>query len=279
MNQLKNIDFINVESTFWVANKTVNVPAYDFTFEPLFQITRPRVKEEQTVFARIGAIQDYTAVYQMFLDQGFKLVNTPEQHQFASELAYWYPLLQEFTPKSKVYDTFPTLEEIEEEFDFPVFIKGNRQTAKHDPTLSIATNETDFARIKEAYQSDTILHWQKVVIREFIALKPMQYKAEGKVQISYEFRTFWWKNTCVGARHYWSQYLHYNWTVEEESRALQIAENAAQRLNVPFVAIDLALTAEGEWIIIECNDAQESGYCGVRPHELWRNILAIEITS
>ena len=29
------------------------------------------------------------------------------------------------------------------------------------------------------------------------------------------------------------------------------------------------------WLVIECNDAQESGYAGNSPLRLWRNLLSV----
>lgn len=69
------------------------------------------------------------------------------------------------------------------------------------------------------YRADPILHWQDLVCREFIRLRP---------------------------------------------------------IDLPFVAIDVAQTIAGEWIVIECNDAQESGYGAVSPFGLWQNIIRIE---
>ena len=34
-----------------------------------------------------------------------------------------------------------------------------------------------------------------------------------------------------------------------------------------------ARTADGRWIVIECNDAQESGHAGIPPQRLWRAVL------
>ncbi len=45
-------------------------------------------------------------------------------------------------------------------------------------------------------------------------------------------------------------------------------------VDVPFLVIDLAQTASGEWICIECNDGQESGYAGINPIEMWRAVLS-----
>jgi ATP-grasp domain, R2K clade family 3 len=47
-------------------------------------------------------------------------------------------------------------------------------------------------------------------------------------------------------------------------------------LNLPFVVIDIAQTRTGEWIAIECNDAQESGYAAISPFSLWQNIIDFE---
>lgn len=276
MNNFKDIDFFELESAIWVANKTLNIPAYDFKFSPLFKTSRPRIENNVSVVSRIGAIQDYEKVYNMFYTYGFDLINTPLEHYLASELERWYPVIKHLTPKSKVYDKFPALEVFYNDFSFPVFIKGNRQTAKHNSDLSIAYNKDDFLRIQKAYVNDTILHWQKVVIRDFINLKPVDYTAVDKVPISFEFRSFWWKKELVGVGHYWFQYISYSWTDAEKSGAIEIAREAANLIDVPFIAIDLALTKDDEWIVIECNDAQESGYCGVKPIELWQNIISIE---
>lgn len=51
---------------------------------------------------------------------------------------------------------------------------------------------------------------------------------------------------------------------------------AAQRLAVTFLVVDIAQRSNGQWIVIECNDGQESGYAGLSPFSLWKNILAVE---
>ena len=276
MEELKNIDFFRIESSIWLAEKKTNVSAYDFQFEPIFKTERPRTTQLVNTIGRIGAIKDYRKLFDCLIEYGFKLVNTPKQHILSSELESWYPLIQELTPKSIIYEKFPTLEQLYQDFKFPIFIKGNRQTSKHNPELSIARDETDFIRIANSYQKDSILHWQKVVCRELISLKTLNHQAHGKVPISFEFRTFWWNSILVGAGHYWSQYLEYSWTDEQYSDAIAIANKAANKLNIPFLVIDLALTADNQWIIIECNDGQESGYCGVNPLKMWQKIIEEE---
>jgi hypothetical protein len=97
-----------------------------------------------------------------------------------------------------------------------------------------------------------------------------------KVPRSFEFRTFWWKGKLAGAGRYWWEGGAYDWTESERAAALAVGEEAAQRVAVPFLVIDLAQMADGRWIIIECNDAQESGYAGVSPIGLWQKIVDYE---
>lgn len=274
--ELKTMDFFQLEKSIWLAEKKTHVGVYDFQFTPLFSVARPRFEGSNTIIARIGAISDYQLLYDNYLELGFELVNNPKQHQMASELQSWYPLLAELTPKSKVYSTFPSLELVWEYFVFPIFIKGNRQTAKHNPALCIAKNAQEFKEIAKAYQENSILHWQSVVCREYVPLMLLKKQVRDKVPLSFEFRTFWWKGNLVGSGPYWSQFSTYDWSTKQKKDALNIAQEAANRLQIPFLVLDLALTQEGKWIIIECNDAQESGYAGVSPISLWQNIINLE---
>ena len=55
----------------------------------------------------------------------------------------------------------------------------------------------------------------------------------------------------------------------------RIGGEVARRLRVPFLVIDFAETAEGEWVVIECNDGQDSGYAGVDARAMWRRVIGI----
>jgi len=48
---------------------------------------------------------------------------------------------------------------------------------------------------------------------------------------------------------------------------------------VPFLVVDVAQTEAGRWVVIECNDGQESGYAGVSPFGLWQKIVDLETAS
>ena len=72
---------------------------------------------------------------------------------------------------------------------------------------------------------------------------------------------------------YWYMGKQYSLSKEELTEVLKLTDWAADRIGARFPAIDVAKTASGEWIIIEINDAQESGFVGVNPIELWTNVI------
>jgi hypothetical protein len=266
------LNIVHLENKLFILSEEVGVAAYDFNFELHFACDHPyRIEGEELCVLRIGPIPDYPTEFKDKLEMGLRLVNSPTEHALASELENWYPLIRDLTPRTRVFDTLPSAEEVEANFEWPVFMKGSRQTSKHNPDLSVVQNRSHYEQASQAYMNDTILHWQKPVIREFVPLMPVTGKVPGKVQPSVEYRSFWWHGKCVGWGRYWYQVKPYD--CHDTEAGLAIAQQAATRLKVPFLVVDFAKTAEGRWIVIECNDAQESGYAGIPPQVLWRQVL------
>lgn len=267
------MNIAHIENKLIVISEDVGVSAYDFDFELHFECSHPyQIDGELLCVMRVGPIADYAAEFSEKLAMGLRLVNSPSEHIYASELESWYPLVEELTPRTKVFDSLPPVEVVESNFEWPVFMKGSRQTSGHNPELSVIENREHYERAAQQYQDDTILHWQKPVIREFISLAPVVGHVPGKVRPSLEFRSFWWHGECVGWGQYWYQLPPYDCVDAKEG--LAVASQAASLIPVPFLVVDFAKTSDGHWIVIECNDAQESGYVGIPPHELWRQMLS-----
>jgi hypothetical protein len=210
-------------------------------------------------------------LYDKLAANGISLIHSPAQNLLASELPRWYPLLAGLTPKSLWFQEPPDFELLEQTLGLPLFLKGSRQTSRHRAALSIIRSAEDYDRAIAIYKTDPMLHWQDLVCREFIKLRPVHAAPSEKIPASFEFRSFWWYGHCIGAGQYWSN--AYDWNRVERADGLAIAKIAAQRLNLPFVAIDVAQTIAGEWIVIECNDGQESGYAAISPFALWQNLI------
>ncbi|WP_371396725.1 ATP-grasp domain-containing protein [Fretibacter rubidus] len=262
-----------IEGKLVIVSETIGVSVYDFNFDLYFRTSHPyRFNEEKLCVLRLGAVGDYEAKYKEMLGHGLRLVNTPEEHLRATELDKWYPLIEDLTPRSMIFDLLPNSEIVEKNFDWPVFIKGSRQTSKHSAALSIAKNRIQYEKIKAYYRQDEILHWQKPVIREFVPLKKVAGVVPHQVPTSLEYRSFWWNGNCVGCGRYWYQVPMYS--TPDLNKGLELAREAAKRVDVPFLVIDFAKTNDGQWIVIECNDGQESGYTDIIPQILWADVLA-----
>ncbi len=173
-----------------------------------------------------------------------------------------------------IYDELPTVKELLKDFSFPIFIKGNRQTSHHKKSQCIIENADQYEALKNEWGKNRILSWQKVAVREYIPLQVIDEDSfPDIVPISYEFRFFYFEGKCMAYGPYWYMGGNYSLSNSERQEVLKLTDWAAHRLGAIFPAIDVAKTASGEWIIIEVNDAQESGFVGANPLVLWNNTI------
>jgi hypothetical protein len=265
-----------IRECLWIVTEPVNIPVYDFDFRQFFECRTPYQPPLRLAgVARVGAFADYEELFDDCVRLGIDLIHSPAEHIRCSTLPAWYPLISDYTPRSRWYSKIPDFTEIENEFELPIFIKGSRQTSRHT-VASIVRSQTEYIAATQIFRSDPILSWQEFVCREFVPLRPISGGIEGKVPASFEFRTFWWRGELVGAGPYWYEANKYKWTQEERKGALEVARQVVEKLKCNFLVIDLAQTVTGKWIIIECNDGMESGYAGASPFAIWQAITDLE---
>ena len=140
--------------------------------------------------------------------------------------------------------------------------------------MSLYEDKLHKGLLRREWKCDSILSWQKAAVREYVMLQAIDEDSfPDLVPISYEFRFFYFEGKCMAYGPYWYMGHKYSLSKRELQDVLKLTDWAAQRLAVPFPAIDVAKTSSGEWIIIEVNDAQESGFAGVNPLVLWNNTI------
>jgi hypothetical protein len=267
---------IEINGAVCVAYQKTNVDIYDFDFRQYFE-TKPVITNTTLpVILRMGAISAYKSLSDELMQFGLCLINSNSQHETASLLPHWYPKIKEYTARSVWYDTLPTAATILKDFSFPVFLKGERQTNRHNKSMSIANNLADLENILHYWKQDNVLGWQRLICREFVNLEKIAEPVGDKIQPSKEFRIFLWKNRTVGIGHYWTEFEKVELTVSEKTHITRLAEEISTIVAVPFLVVDVAKKADGEWIVIELNDGQESGYAGVNKLQLWQKIIDLE---
>lgn len=273
---MENFNLIHLEETLWVLSTHVGVDTYDFDFERFFSCRHPiRIESPIVAVARMGAAQDYVRFYEEMESIGIRLIHTPAQYARSSEFQNWYPLISHLTPRSVWFDAPPSVSDVESLFHWPVFVKGHRQTNRHRKDQCVIESREHFERVMASWSLTPMLAWQKVICREFVPLRQVVPPTDIALAKSFEFRVFCWQGRCAGIGHYWIS-ESYSLTASERREAVLLAELAAKLLELPFIVIDVAQTVDGRWIVIEVNDAQDSGYGGVGPLTLWNQIIDFE---
>lgn len=270
---------LRLEDTIFVLARPFGVPTYDFDFERSFACTHPVYFPEDTeVTARVGPIAGYEAFFTMLGTLGLRLVNDPAASHRANDLRGWYPRLADLTARSLWFEKEPDLDRVAREIGFPVFVKTVQQTLRHRRDVSVVSDREALERAVAAYRSDPVLGMQPLAFREYLELAPLPLAPRHPERIpgGREIRSFWWKGRIVGDGPYWSRDGGWTPSPVDRMQALALAEEAARRLDVPFLVVDAAQRINGSWVIIEANDAQESGYTGVSPVALWRAIIDAE---
>ncbi len=272
-------ELLVLEHTLAVLVRATGHAVYDFNFPLHFDNRHPyEPLGGVCTVARVGAIADYPAFYDKCREWGCALVHDPEQHRRAVELPRWYPALESLTPRSLWFEGEPDIDAVERELGWPVFVKGARQT-HHHTRRSIVSSRDEMAAFLEHARRDPILGWQQLVFRQHEELRVVEDHRPERVPAAFEFRTVWWRGHLVSWGRYWFDVSPYSCTPSEERQMLAVASEAAERLDLPFATIDVAQRADGRWIVIECNDGQESGFNGMSHHAIWRRVLDIESSA
>lgn len=212
----------------------------------------------------------YTTVYEAALCRGIRLLNTPQQHQRAMEFDAFYPLLHDLTPQSVVLTDLTELSHIPDLVPFPLFLKGIVKSQKEAGWKAcVATTPEELAQIATRLLQRQGGSRGRIVVREVVSLRHTRMSPEG-FPLGREFRVFLSHQQVLTYGYYWEgQDSLSQLSSGEEHAMLTLAKRAAERLHVPYLAVDVGQVTSGDWVIIEVGDAQFSGLSQVSPFRLW----------
>ena len=242
--------------------------------------SRMKIPEGSTVIARYGLLPHYAEWERDLGHLDARLLNSYAQHCWIAGLTPWAGsvnhgiegVLEGLTPKTWTsrWDLLP---------EGSYVVKGRVNSLKQDwNTKMFAPTKEDVPRIAAALLGDSLIRDQGVVVREYIPLKRLD-TGLNELPITNEWRTFWVTAPSgpvfLASGYYW-QYSHpeagerARWSKE----AYEVAEKAAALVSehVNFFVLDVAETEEGNWIVIEVNDAQMSGLCGCSARRLYQEL-------
>ncbi len=214
----------------------------------------------------------YAAIYEAALARNVRLVQTLEEHLRVQELDRAYPYITGVTPET-YFATHPSeAAKAIEQLGVPVFVKGAVQSRKARGWKSCVAESV--AELEA--QIDVLLTLEnrsrgRVAVRRLVPLRYTQTGPGGFPQ-GREFRVFvWQRSTVLGRGYYWdADDPLATLTSVEEKEIQELACEAAERLQVPYIAVDVAQQTDGQWVVIETGDAQFSGLRQTPRLALWQ---------
>lgn len=234
---------------------------------------RTDVPNNSLVVGRYSCLPFYRELEQELASKQSKLINSYQQHQWIANLIDWggqFGVLEGLTPK-----TWTDWSALPKGKSFVVKGRTNSRKQRWNTHMFAATR-ADVPVVAGRLLDDTLISEQGLVIREYVPLKKLGEGLNG-LPVTNEWRLFFLKNQLLAKGFYWSR-SHpeleplAGFSSAAENLALEAADLVSQHTN--FFVLDLAETKAGDWIVIEVNDGQQSGLCGVDAAELYLNLAA-----
>jgi len=204
---------------------------------------------------------------------GVKTIAPYSQHDWLSDIRVWAPVLGSLTPQ-----TWLTLTQVKDSgFSGPFFVKGIDKSLKQDfERFCFAEDIQDLPRVLGNLKG-ALFAEQELVIREFKELKNYGRSAVSGAPIAHEFRVFVYGSQIISSGFYWE-------SVKTRASIAGFAGEPPRELiekvielvgdNANFYSVDVALTQDGEWLVVEVNDGFLSGLTAIDPLEHYSKLYS-----
>jgi len=235
----------------------------------------------------------YEALYGALQSHLVDLLTSPDSYEAAHHLPGWYDALEGRTPESR---WFP-LEDLRSEsgMDWKAVVEAAREMAPciiKDYVKSRKHEWKEACFIPDAAAaSDVVANFLErqddslqggLVLRKFVPLKSIGKHPQSGMPMSEEYRFFWLNGHVACLSEYWPEEMYETEEIEmpepeggwEEGMGRTITvpksiENLpsfdelaefVRGIGSPFFTMDLAMTEDEEWIVMEIGDGQVSGF-------------------
>ena len=208
---------------------------------------------------------EYQLLYQALQSKNITLINNPQAYQFCHYLPENYPVIQEFTPKTrfkKLVNPFELLDFKEELSEFgnrAIIVKDYVKSQKHYWTEAcFIPKANDWEQVETVIRKFIDLQAEDLneglVFREYVELKKLTHHSKSGMPLTKEFRLFILDGKIIQQLKYWEEGDYQNVELQLE-QFLQVIPKIKSR----FFTMDIAQKENGEWIIVELGDAQVAG--------------------
>jgi len=238
---------IEVEEEFGLLKTT---PWRDHVVERLLLVPR-----DSLVVGRYSVLPYYQEVEAELALVDSKLVNSYQEHRYIADIENWYDDLSDVTPRTWFceWDRLPSLHSY--------VVKGHTNSRKFcwNRQMFCQTRE-DVPRVIASLMDDSLVRDQGVCVRQYIPLRQFDVGING-LPVTNEWRCFFYRKTLLAYGYYWSNFEDIQPYQDLPGEAMGLLDTVAERVaqHTNFFVVDIAETADGQWIVIELNDGSMSG--------------------
>ncbi len=216
----------------------------------------------------------YHALYAAALGKGIRLLNTPAEYQRAQEFDQAYPQLVGLTPKSIAVGSLSDCDRAIAHLGLPLFVRGaSHSNQSKGWNACVATTPAEVQRLVKPL----LTHSQsglngKILLRQWVNLRHSRLAADG-FPLGRKFRVFVYRQQVLSYGYYWHGDDPYKLlSVPEEDDMLALALEAARRIQVSYVAIDVGQLEDESWIVIETSNPQFASVTQVPLIQFWHEL-------
>lgn len=194
-----------------------------------------------------------------------RLINTYAQHQYVANFEYYEDL------KDLTFKTWDSPDKVPRDSG-PWVLKGRTNSRKFQWDQYMFCSEWNrMVLLYRELMNDPFLGPQGILIRKFEPLEILEPSVFGP-PFANEWRFFFIDGQYLCHGYYWVPASRYPDRIPDGG--IEFAQEIADRIKdkISFVCIDIALTRDGKWILVELNDGQMSGLSMIEPDALYSGL-------
>ncbi|MCE9555516.1 MAG: ATP-grasp domain-containing protein [Planctomycetes bacterium] len=220
--------------------------------EKYFRVEESRMScQNSLVIGRYSVLPFYEELERDLSLIGSRLINSLAEHRWITSFAY-YREMQGHTPETWDDENIHACVH-----PGPFVVKGKMSSKKHHwNTHMFAETKREALELAGRLKMDADIREQGVVYRKYVPLKTLEVGVHG-LRHTNEWRFYCYQDCVLSYGYYWSAANCWEQAVLKPE-GLQLAHKLARMAAdfATFFTLDIAETEEGDWILIEINDAQ-----------------------
>ena len=214
----------------------------------------------------------YENFYNLLLERGIQLINTPKEYARYHLLPGWYKDFESSTPFSiwseskNIEDALRLTDGLEGAFIIKDYVKSRKHEWYDACFIKDIRDKENTERVINNFINRQSSNLEGgVVLRKFESLKSIGNHKDSGMPISEEYRIFVFKGEILIADNYWNYSGELNITEDEYT----LIESIISEIESSFITIDLARKTDGNLIIMEMGDGQVSGLQQMDEYEFY----------